>query len=165
MNRESHWGAVGTNFEPSEEGQRIGRKVAVLGHSLIRDLSLPTTSPLGEREQICYRKFCVPGATTSSLRNSRTWKNFARYKLDLTFLCIGGNDITAQSSPVDIARAIITLAKEVKEITKGEERIVTIERRPVPRGVSQICYSRQRNSVNRYLKHRDTFTKEWVIFS
>ena len=80
-------------------------------------------------------------------------------------MLIGGNDIKAQSSPVDIARAIITLAKEIKESTNGEVRIVTIERRPGPRGVSQISYNRQRNSINRYLKHRDTFTRERIIFS
>ena len=87
------------------------------------------------------------------------------YKPDLTFLLIGGNDITAHSLPANIACLIILLAKRVLELTGGEVKIITVERRPVPHRVSQICYNRQRTSINRFLKHHDSFTIRRLVFS
>ena len=88
MNSESRWGAVGENFESSEGGRAIRKKVAILGHSFVRDLTLPGTYPLGdsETEVIVLRKFCVPGATTVSIKSGRTWERFKQFQPDLTFL-------------------------------------------------------------------------------
>ena len=166
MNREASWGAVGVDYQPHEEERKEYKKVAVLGHSYVRDLNLPARSNLGFTDKVAfYRKFYVPGATVASIQTGAVWERFITYKPELTFLLIGGNDITPQSSPSDIARAIIALAKRIKEEIGGEIRILTVERRPVPQGVSSIRYSHQRNFINRFLKHRDAFTKERLVFS
>ena len=164
MNREASWGAVGANYEPPAEDVVVCGKVAVLGHSQVRDLALPAYVLNGDKH-VVFRKYSVPGATVASLKTSEAWARFRQYKPDLTFLVIGGNDITAQCSAPHVAREIIDLAKEVKTLTSGEVRIFTIERRPGPRGMGHVKYNRIRNSVNRYLKHRDPFTKERLLFS
>ena len=93
------------------------------------------------------------------------WGRYLAYKPNLTILVIGGNDIKPASKPVEIARAIIQLGKRIELETGGKVKILTIERRPVPVGVSAISYNRQRTSINRYLKHRDEFTWGKLIFS
>ena len=165
MNTERNWGAIGSELQKEE--RTVQRKVAILGHSFVRDLPLKAGSLLaGDSNKVVLRKkFFVPGATVPSIRGGRVWDRFLNFKPDLTFLLIGGNDITTNSSPPIIARSIISLAKEIKELTTGEVKIITVERRPVPRGVTASCYNRQRTSINRYLKHRDSFAKERIVFS
>ena len=167
MTSEASWGQVGTDFLPPE-GEVIEKKIAVLGHSYVRDLPMPSRHVLGHytenRIALC-RKFFVPGATVDSIQTGNVWQRFTDFKPDLTFMIIGGNDITYASQPAVIARKIIQLAKRVKEETGGEVRIVTIEKRSSPRGLTVIRYNRQRTSINRYLKTRDPFTLNRLIFS
>ena len=166
MNREAQWGAMGVDFKPPVEGPRNIRKVAVLGHSYVRDLRLPARTVIEESNlAIHYRNFFTPGATVTSIQTSSVWERLIAYKPELTFLLIGGNDITPESSPRNIARSIIAVAKRIKDETGGEICILTIERRPNPCGVSFFRYNQQRNSINRFLKHRDPFTKNRLIFS
>ena len=152
-------GAVGGNFV-SEEGRVVEKKVTVLEHSYARDLPLSAGGPLnGDNSKIVLRqKFFVPGTTVASIQCGRVWERFLDYKPDLTFLLIGGNDIHAQSLPANTACSIITLGKIVKEQTRGEVKIITVERRPVPSIISSFRYNKQRTSINGFLKHRYTFT-------
>ena len=156
-------GAVGTTEE-----RQVRKKVAVLGHSFVRDLSLSAGIPLSydpNKIALC-RKFFVPGATVSSIQTGTVWERFLAYQPDLTFLIIGGNDITVTSQPNNIARAIIALGKKIKDLTGGEVRFISIERRPVPRNISAVRYNRQRTSINRFLKKpRDNFVVGRLIFS
>ena len=46
-----------------------------------------------------------------------------------------------------------------------EVRIITVERRPVPRRISPFRYNRQRTSINRFLKRHDTFTRGRLVFA
>ena len=165
MNAERNWGAVGSELQREE--RVVQRKVAILGHSFVRDLPLSAGSLLaGNSNRIILRKkFFVPGATVPSIQGGRVWNRYLNFNPDLTFLLIGGNDISSNSSPPIIARSIINLAKKIKELTRGEVKIITVERRPVPRGITASCYNRQRTSINRYLKHRDSFTKGRIVFS
>ena len=120
-------GAVGTTEE-----RQVRKKVAVLGHSFVRDLGLSAGIPLSydpNKIALC-RKFFVPGATVSSIQTGTVWERFLAYQPDLTFLIIGGNDITVTSQPTNIARAIIALGKKIKDLTGGEVRFISIERRP-----------------------------------
>ena len=118
MNQKGSYRAVRLDFQPVE-GQVIQKKVAVLGHSFVRDLPLPTGNLLDNNSntRVLNRKVFVPGATVASMQISRVWDRFLNFKPDLTFLLIGGNDITPQSLPADIARSIISLGKKVKEET------------------------------------------------
>ena len=163
MNRESNWGAIGGELGHGEN--RVVHKI--LGHSFVRDLPLSAGGPLNGdiNKVVLRRKFFVPGATVASIQSGRVWERFLNYKPDLTFLLIGGNDITTHSLQTNIARSIILLAKRVVELTGGEVKIITVERRPVPRRVSPISYNRQRTSINRFLKHRDPFTVRRLVFS
>ena len=162
MNKEGNWGAVGKRYQP-EEG-RVIERVVVLGHSFVRDLPLPAGNPLGDNSNkiIFCRKFFVPGAAVASIQHGNVWERFVNFRPNLTFLLIGGNDITPQSLPADIAHAFIVLGKKVKEVTGCEVKIITIERRPVPCRVSALQYNKQRTSVNQFLKHRDPFTVSTV---
>ena len=165
MNIQRNWEGIGGELK--EEERIVNKKIAVLGHSYVRDLPLPagSTIPGNVNDIVLRKRFYKPGATVDNLQEGRVWEKFLEYKPDLTILIIGGNDITADSSPPNIARRIIDLAKRIKELTEGEVRIVSIERRPTPRGLSARRYNRQRNSINRFLKHRDNFTAGRLIFS
>ena len=57
------------------------------------------------------------------------------------------------------------MAKRVKQETGGEVKILTIEKRSSPRGLTVIRFNRQRTSINRFLKTRDPFTRGRLIFS
>ena len=166
MNREGDWGAVGGIPEDNEQPRQVTRKVAVLGHSQIRDLPLlaGASQSWGDNRVILTRKFFVPGATVESIQTGGVWERFLNFSPDLTFIWIGGNDISATSSPLVIGRGIVALARRIKEISGGEVKIITIERRPAPRGISQVRYNRQRSSINRYLKHRDQFARGRLVF-
>ena len=106
MSQEVGLGAVGGS--PGEEEMRVvTKKVVVLGHSFDRDLPW------------------VAGTI---------WEQFLSYRPDLTFLLIGGNDITTQSLPAEITRSIIALAKRIKELTGGEVRISQWNEGQLPEG-------------------------------
>ena len=166
MSSEGSRGAVGGQFQP-EERRMVNRKVAILGHSFVRNLPLPAGIPygVGNENVALSRRFFLPGATIESIQQGRVWQRFLEYRPNLTFLLIGGNDITSQSQPANIARAIITLAKRVRDLTCGEVKIITIENRPAPHRISAVRYNRQRTSINRYLKHRDPFTVGRLVFA
>ena len=136
-------GGLGLNFTPSE-GPKVEKKIAVLGHSFVLGLPLPGRINIDseDRQIALVRKFFRPGATVANIQEGVNWGRYLAYKPDLTILVIGGNDIKPASKPVEIARAIIQLGKRIELETGGKVKILTIERRPVPVGVSAISYNR-----------------------
>ena len=104
------------------EERRVRCRVAVLGHSMVRDLPLSTGRPRNlEREDIILtRKFFVPGATVASIQEGEVWRRFVAFKPDLTFIWIGGNDIRIGCSPLEIGVSISRLGKRVERETGGK---------------------------------------------
>ena len=95
--------AVGGDFQ-AVESRVVEKKVAVLGHSFVRDLPLSASGQLNNNyDHVLRRKFFVPGATVALIQSGGVWERFLDYKPDLTFFLIGGNDIAAPSLPADIA--------------------------------------------------------------
>ena len=153
MNREGEWGAIGGDLDGQVE-RRVTKKIAILGHSMVRELPIAAGVPRGWNEDdfVIRRKFFLPGATVPSIQVGQVWDNFVSFRPDLTFLWIGGNDVTRDSAPVEIARGISELAQRIVQVTGGEVKVLSIERRPRPRGLCPFRYNRQRNAINRQLK-------------
>ena len=63
MNQECNWGAIGGELGHGEN-RVVHKKVAILGHSFVRDLPLSAGGPLNDVNKVVLRrKFFVPGAT------------------------------------------------------------------------------------------------------
>ena len=77
MNRESNWGAIGGELGHGEN-RVVHKKVAILGHSFVRDLPLSAGGPLNGdiNKVVLRRKFFAPGTTVASIQSGRVWKRF-----------------------------------------------------------------------------------------
>ena len=135
---------------------RIEKKVAVIGHSFVRYLPLPTMphKPDSRLSQTVYfRKFHRSGATALNLLD-RIEEDISLFQPDLSFVIIGGNDLD-RSGPInfrEVVDNIKTVLDRERLHTRGEVYCCTIEKRPSPRYVNPIRFNIYKNRVNQIMK-------------
>lgn len=152
------WGGVGLDFEPTKAGNvRPLRSVAVFGHSYVSRLNESRPAVVNDR---LIKLFWHRGATVQSLGCSHVFDQLVHYQPELTILIIGGNDITAQTQPKELAISIENLAKAVEEKAGGHCLIVGIEKRSNPRGLTADQFIKIRNGVNRNLRQKLAFARD-----
>ena len=155
------WGDVGQSFEPPEANQ-LQHNVAIFGHSYVARLPLAKPKVVGAPGLI-VRAFSVPGGKVSTIRNHREYHELEHFKPELTLMILGGNDITAQSDLQELAEEIERLALEIEEKTGGGCKIIGIESRTNPRGMSPDQFNRAKNGVNRRLRRSLPYSKSRFI--
>ena len=126
------------------------RRIAIAGHSYVGRLNLSRT--LYQPGNLQVRRFAKPGGTITSFRTSGAWDALVRWRPDLTFLVLGGNDIVDGVCVWTLVGRLADLVLELEEETGGRCHIVGIECRDNPRGISAEDFKRVKNAVNRGLK-------------
>ena len=150
------WGAVGGNHEPSTSRFPDPiRKVAIFGHSYVRDL--PLEEPL-QRPAYYVRQFCLPGGKVATIKEKPVWEKLLSYKPDLTFVILGGNDISRTCDVHHLALALQDLVKEIEDRTGGYCYVVSIESRTHPRGMTPEDYNKCKNGLNARLRRNFKYT-------
>ena len=147
-------GGVGEDFIP-EQAQGL-KKIAIFGHSYTSRFRVdkPLLFP-GHYLQL----FDVPGGKVSTIKSTGKWQALLSYAPELTILMLGGNDITENTTPKDLALEIEQLVKEIEEATRGHCLIIGIESRVRPRGLSAETFNKIKNGVNRWLKRLLPYTR------
>ena len=148
------WGGVG-GFVPDEAAAiQPLNKVAVLGHSYVK--RLPEPSPTLAR-RLQFRFFPKGGAKAATIVNEPVFSELCDFQPDLTFLIIGGNDITENTVIPNLAEKIIGVAKDVEDKAGGHCLIMGIESRFALSDFTQ--YNKIKNGINRYLRWKTDFSK------
>ena len=100
--------------------------------------------------------FSAPGANLDSYLNSSAYEDLCNApKPHLTFLFMGGNDITQNTIVRELQYKLMKFCQHIEQITTTPCKVLFIEPRTRLRGVDYISYNRIRNSLNRNLQHRE----------
>ena len=100
--------------------------------------------------------FSVPGANLDSYLTSSAYEDLCNApKPHLTFLFMGGNDITQNTIVRELQYKLMKFCQHIEQITTTPCKVLFIEPRTRLRGVDYISYNRIRNSLNRNLQHRE----------
>lgn len=153
---ERKWGAVGQLRGDVAEGQAPLREIVIFGHSYVNHLQV--RDPI-IGQGLFLRCLGRGGAKVATIRSDGIWERLLRDRPALTFLVLGGNDITPESDLVQLAQDIEDLAKEIEDKTGGHCKIVGVEKRTNPRGMSSARFNAARNGVNRRLKRQLKFAR------
>ena len=137
-------------------------KVAILGHSLIRQFTpgnrlYPYYSHNESLAPTNYSLdfFCSPGATFSSILNTKTIDDLTNSSPDLIILVLGGNDLTFSTSIKSVYDDLTNLVNYLKDSCSPTFGIHILEpeiRRGDSRFVSPEIYRTLRNSLIRKIK-------------
>lgn len=147
---EAEGSGVGYDVKPPPAANtELYKSVAVFGHSYAHHL-FPT--PHYSHRPFIFHKFAVCGGRVASIRQTQTWERLLTHNPGLTILLIGGNDISGDTEPRELAKAIETLALEIEEATGGNTFILSLENRLKPRGLTSVRYKSIKNGVNRWLR-------------
>ena len=146
------------------------KKVAVLTHSYgkcFTDVE-GMTFKYGEGPNDAYiiNNFSVPGAQTATIRNTEAFKNLIAFKPKVTFILLGGNDITYEKVndpnvdlPKTIAANLENLSAQIEREAGSKVRIVGLESRVKPRDLEAEQYNKVKNRTNRILKEYWAYTR------
>jgi lysophospholipase L1-like esterase len=110
---------------------------------------------ISELPEVIIRIFPCPGATFTSVFNYDIFKEFIDFQPELVIVFLGSNDIKYSRS--NITDVVIKDAKyflsKIKVLLplKFEIKIIEIEPRLTPRGLSPLIYTRIRNGINKKL--------------
>lgn len=134
-------------------------RVAVFGHSYVRELEFELRPVQRDDQCFSVRKFYVSGGTVDRLGESEELKRLVLFRPHVTYLIVGGNDVRLNVSPRELATSIQTLAQGIERDTGGKVRIVGLESRTNPRGMTAEEYNKIKNSVNRIMKRSLGWTR------
>ena len=95
----------------------------------------------------------VPGGKVGTIQNTRCWDNLIEYRPHMTYVILGGNDISPNTDCKVLAHALHELGTAVKERTTSDYMICSIEDRPNPRRLDHAVYKNKKNKTNRHLKY------------
>lgn len=158
--REEDPGGVGLSYvAPPPAPIRVN--VAFFGHSYVnhmrtyvdsRPQEIRTASGEGE---LHFGFFGVSGGYIDTVCDSPQYERLRLFRPRMTFLSIGGNDVLPNQPPgyvAHFARRIGDLALKIEEEVGGQVKIVNLEYRSNPVGLSKEEFGRIKNGVNKYMR-------------
>ncbi|KAK3107288.1 hypothetical protein FSP39_011166 [Pinctada imbricata] len=129
-------------------------RIALFGSSYIRRLDEFCGGDLGIPHTV---KFFGKGGMTAGHPHFFLKSQVLHFQPDIVFICLGGNDISATSSPCEIVRNIKTLVNEL--ISTGVRRVLVsevLERGDFTKapGLTKDSFDKQRKKINQMLKSK-----------
>ena len=136
-------------------------KIALLGHSYIKYLGdFNNGKPYrvkGAQRKAVVKKFFKPGAKIREFQNTQQFEQLKTFKPDLTYLFIGGNDITKKMKTSKVVSWICKLIENVEKETDGQVKFVKIEPRLRSKGLEGPAYNKMRTRLLNKIKYKKEF--------